>query len=66
VSPRSTKTFDRDSSAAFTSNEGFSVVAEASNGQEAVKAGEITLPDIAILDLTMPSLNGFDAARNRG
>ncbi|MBZ5559206.1 MAG: response regulator transcription factor [Acidobacteriia bacterium] len=43
--------------------EGLTVVAEASNGQEAVKAGDATQPDIAILDLTMPSLNGFDAAR---
>ncbi len=43
--------------------EGLTVVAEASNGQEAVKAGAATQPDIAILDLTMPSLNGFDAAR---
>jgi two-component system, NarL family, response regulator NreC len=43
--------------------EGFSVVAAASTGIEAVKAGEAMRPDIAVLDLTMPLLNGFDAAR---
>lgn len=43
--------------------EGLKVVGEASNGQEAVKAAQATQPDVAILDMTMPSLNGLDAAR---
>src|SRR5262245_65719063 len=43
--------------------EGFEVVGEASNGQDAVAAAQSTQPDVAILDLTMPSLNGLDAAR---
>src|SRR2546429_9156259 len=43
--------------------EGYSVVAEASDGREAVRlAGELS-PDIAVLDLGMPLLNGVDAAR---
>ena len=41
--------------------DGLKVVAEVSNGQEAVRAAEATQPDVAILDLTMPSLNGLDA-----
>ena len=41
----------------------WSIVAEAADGQEAVKLAT-TLPiDIAILDLSMPELNGLDAAR---
>jgi DNA-binding NarL/FixJ family response regulator len=41
---------------------GWTVVAEASDGREAVeKAGE-TLPDVALLDIGMPVLNGLEAA----
>jgi DNA-binding NarL/FixJ family response regulator len=40
---------------------GFEVVAEAVNGQDAVRLTRELSPDIAILDLTMPILNGLDA-----
>ena len=43
--------------------EGFQVVGEASNGHEAVKLCEANHPEVAILDLSMPILNGVDAAR---
>ena len=43
--------------------EGFDVVAEASNGQQAVQMAEKFHPDVAVLDLAMPLLNGLDAAR---
>ena len=43
--------------------EHFQVMAEASDGQEAVKLIETHHPDIAILDISMPTLNGIDAAR---
>src|SRR5437667_9515634 len=43
--------------------EGFEVVAEASNGQQAVQMSEKFHPDVAVLDLAMPLLNGLDAAR---
>jgi DNA-binding NarL/FixJ family response regulator len=42
---------------------GWEVCAEASNGREAVERGEELKPDIAILDIGMPELNGLDAAR---
>jgi DNA-binding NarL/FixJ family response regulator len=44
--------------------EHFQVMAEASDGQEAVKLIETHHPDIAILDISMPTLNGIDAARS--
>jgi two-component system response regulator NreC len=43
--------------------DGFSVVAEASNGHEAIKLCDENHPEVAILDLGMPMLNGIDAAR---
>lgn len=42
---------------------GFEVVAEAANGQEAIMFAEKLHPELAVLDITMPVLNGIDAAR---
>ena len=42
---------------------GFEVVGEASNGQEGIRLCKELRPDIAVLDLTMPLVNGIDAAR---
>ena len=39
------------------------VCAEASNGQEAIEKAKELKPDLVILDITMPVLNGLDAAR---
>jgi two-component system response regulator NreC len=43
--------------------ERFQVMAEASDGQDAVRLIETHHPDVAILDISMPTLNGIDAAR---
>jgi len=43
--------------------EGFEVVGEASNGQEAIRLCQSVHPEVAVLDLSMPILNGIDAAR---
>ena len=43
--------------------QGWSVCAEASTGREAVTMAESLRPDIAILDISMPELNGVEAAR---
>jgi response regulator NasT len=42
---------------------GMMVVAEASNGLQAVELARSEMPDIAILDLRMPVLDGVEAAR---
>lgn len=41
----------------------FSVVAEASDGRQAVEQARETRPDVAILDIAMPNLSGIEAAQ---
>lgn len=43
--------------------EQFQVVGEASDGQEVIRLTEQFHPDIAVLDISMPTLNGIDATR---
>jgi two-component system nitrate/nitrite response regulator NarL len=42
-------------------NEGFEIAAEATDGQAAIEACRATEPDVVVLDLLMPGLNGFEA-----
>jgi DNA-binding NarL/FixJ family response regulator len=53
----------REGFRALLEREGFHVVAEAADGREAVRLAEAHLPDVAVLDLSMPHLNGLDAGR---
>jgi len=53
----------RDGLKALLERDGFKVVSEASDGYEAVRLTRTLCPDVAVLDLTMPLLNGLDAAR---
>jgi len=48
---------------AILEREGFKVVAECGDGQTAVEMAGTLHPEVAVLDLTMPLLNGLDAAR---
>src|SRR5260370_42615198 len=48
---------------ALLEKQGFQIVAEASAGQEALRSVQKTQPDVAIIDISMPVLNGVDAAR---
>ena len=40
----------------------FQICAEAENGKEAVELAEELQPDIVILDINMPNMNGLEAA----
>jgi two-component system, NarL family, response regulator NreC len=53
----------RDGLRSILTEEGFDIVGEASDGREAVKLGQSLRADVAILDISMPLLNGIDAAR---
>jgi DNA-binding NarL/FixJ family response regulator len=41
--------------------EGFEIVGEAADGREAVRLADETSPDVVIMDIAMPLLNGIDA-----
>ena len=47
---------------AFASQADFVVCGEAENGQEAVEMAQILHPDLIMLDLSMPVMNGIEAA----
>ena len=46
--------------------EDFQVVAEASDGREAVALAQQHKPDVVVMDVTMPNINGIEAARQIG
>jgi two-component system, NarL family, response regulator NreC len=56
----------RQSLKSLLEREGFKVVGEASDGQETVRQVETLQPDIAVMDISMPILNGLNAAREIG
>ncbi len=43
--------------------EGFEVVAEVGDGQEAIRLAEETRPDVILMDLLMPVMDGIEATR---
>ena len=42
---------------------GLEVVGEASNGEEAVRLAEGEIPDVMLMDISMPGMGGIEAAR---
>ncbi len=49
--------------ALLDSHEDIEVVGEAENGRQAFEKAEQLIPDIVVLDITMPNLNGIEATR---
>lgn len=53
----------RDGLKVLLEREGLKVNAQAADGQEAIQLVQELHPDVAVLDIAMPVLNGLDAAR---
>ena len=49
--------------ALLTESGGFEIVAEAADGQEAILRAEETQPDVILMDLLMPGMDGIEATR---
>jgi two-component system, chemotaxis family, chemotaxis protein CheY len=47
----------------FTSEIDFTVCGEAENGREAIEKAQTLQPDLVVMDLSMPIMNGIDTAR---
>lgn len=43
---------------------GYEVIGEVSNGMEALKAAEHNLPDVVLMDIRMPGMDGLEAAQH--
>lgn len=53
----------RDGLRVLLERQGFEIASEASDGIEAVRLAEETRPDIVLMDIAMPLLNGIEATR---
>jgi DNA-binding NarL/FixJ family response regulator len=47
----------------FSSEADFDICGEAENGEEAIEKAQALHPDLIVMDLSMPVMNGIDAAR---
>ena len=59
----------RASASALLQAEGYEVVGEAADGREALEALESGCPDVVLLDVQLPDIDGFEVAaqlRDRG
>src|SRR5712675_174808 len=49
--------------ALLSAEEDIEIVGEAENGRQAVQLAEKLLPDVVVMDIAMPVLNGLEATR---
>lgn len=55
--------FSRNSISQMLNSKKYNVISEASNGAEAIKSLNDRTPDIAIIDIVMPGMSGFELAK---
>jgi DNA-binding NarL/FixJ family response regulator len=53
----------RSSAHALLEAEGFEIVGEAEDGESAIEAAERLHPDIVLLDVQLPDIDGFEVAK---
>lgn len=56
----------RASARAILEADGFEVVGEADNGAAAIAASRLLGPDVILLDVQLPDMDGFDVCRELG
>jgi DNA-binding NarL/FixJ family response regulator len=56
----------RASARAILESEGFEVVGEAADGAEAISSTRALGPDVLLLDVQLPDMDGFDVCRELG
>ncbi|HZN13507.1 MAG TPA: response regulator transcription factor [Acidimicrobiales bacterium] len=55
--------FRRAATAVCSMTVGFEVVAEAESGEDAVQQAAATHPDVVLMDINLPGINGIEACR---
>jgi two-component system chemotaxis response regulator CheY len=55
--------FSRSNISKMLDSKKYNIIGEASNGSEAINSLKDRLPDIAIIDIVMPGMSGFELAK---
>jgi YesN/AraC family two-component response regulator len=59
------QSFGSDCDASCKLQEGFEVAGHAASGLEAIEQARLLTPDVVIMDICMPMMNGIEATQKR-